>query len=310
MPAPKNLEQFLTVNDPAKRWVRDKLIHLFLYESAVPSFPAAAIKLTTMARSDDVGMEDIAAVISKDPGLTTRCIRVATSPAYGGRTITTIDEALMMIGMKEIRRIAYSVGVMDRFNHLRVKVDWNRFWLHSLLVARICERTASAFHQSTGMEYLSGLLHDAGKLVIENYFPREFEQVLLRSWERNCGHAEIEREILGLDHTQIGAAMCECLGINHYVRDAVRYHHSADDPHLLNDKEGDQGFLASCVAVSDVLAHKAKETLGGEKQTDLPYDQLPEWGLLARFDPVHGLELDTDVELASAEEDLKSFGAK
>lgn len=310
MAAPKNLEQFLTVNDPSKRWVRDKLVHLFLYESAVPPFPAAALRLTNLARSADVDMDEIAKVISKDPGLTTSCIRVASAPAYGSRTITTIDEALMLIGMKEIRRIAYSVGVTDRFTHLRVKVDWNRFWLHSLLVARISERIAAAFTQSTGTEYLSGLLHDAGKLVIENYFPREFEQILLRSWERNCGHAEVERELLGLDHTQVGAAMCECLQINRYVRDAVRYHHSADDPQLAADPNGDRGFLASCVAVADVLAHKAKDTLGGEKQTDLPYDQLPEWGLLARFDPVHGLELDTEVELAAAEADLKAFGAK
>jgi HD-like signal output (HDOD) protein len=78
---------------------------------------------------------------------------------------------------------------MDTLSHLRIKIDWHRFWLHSgVLVARLIEKVAGSFRDVSGMEYLAGLLHDIGKIILEHYFPREFETIVLRSMERQCGH--------------------------------------------------------------------------------------------------------------------------
>ena len=116
--------------------------------------------------------------------------------------------------VEEVRRIAFTVGVMDSFSHLRIKIDWDRFWMHSILVARLSHKMAGAFRECSGAEYLSGLVHDIGKLFIEHYFPREFEQIIMKSLERRCGHSKIESEVLGIDHTQIGAAVCELLKLD------------------------------------------------------------------------------------------------
>lgn len=70
---------------------------------------------------------------------------------------------------------------------------------------------------------------------------------------------------------------------------------------------GDHGFLAAVVGFADALAHKASEGIGGERIVSTPYDELPECILLLQFDPVHGLELDTESVLAAAEADLKAF---
>jgi hypothetical protein len=79
---------------------------------------------------------------------------------------------------------------------------------------------------------------------------------------------------------------------------------------LLNSVSGDHGFLAAVVGFADALAHKAAEGgLGGERTVDTPYDELPEWALLLQFDPIHGLELDTERALAAAEADLQAFNA-
>jgi hypothetical protein len=71
----------------------------------------------------------------------------------------------------------------------------------------------------------------------------------------------------------------------------------------------DQGFLAAVVGFADALAHKATEGLGGERNTETPYDELPEWNMLLQFEPIHGLELDTESELVAAEADLKALTA-
>ncbi|MBC8001458.1 MAG: HDOD domain-containing protein [Opitutaceae bacterium] len=145
-----DLDKYLTVSSPSHKWVRDKVIYLLTTGSSIPSFSAAAQKLSYLTQNPKTSIEEISGVISMDPGLATRCVGVASSAYYGARTIDSIDQALMMIGLEEVRRIAFTVGVMDSFSHLRIKIDWNRFWMHSILVARLTHKTASAFRECTG----------------------------------------------------------------------------------------------------------------------------------------------------------------
>lgn len=277
-------------------------------ESVVPSFSNVAMKLTTMIRDENLTIDDLGQVISLDPGLTARCVRVAGSVAYRGRSISTINEALLIIGMAEIRRIALTVGVMDTFSHLRIKIDWQRFWLHSVLVARLTDKVAGAFRDVNGMEYLAGLIHDIGKLILEHYFPREFESVVLRAMERHCGHAQAEMALIGIDHTQIGAAMCACLKTHPHIIQAVRFHHNALHPAHTGNPDGDGGFLAACVNVADVLANLGDVSIGGEKPLLHAFEELPEWLYLNQWFNCRGLDLDLRTEIERAEAEIKALG--
>lgn len=302
-----DLLPYLEVNHHSKRWARDRVREVLCSGRSFPSFSTVVLKLVHLAQDDDVAMDDLVALISKEPGLAANCIRVASTSRFSQGPVSSVADAVMRLGTREIRRIASSLGVMSRFNHLRVSVDWERFWLHSLLVARLSEQIASAFRQSNGMGYMAGLLHDSGKLVIEHHLPREFETVMERAWSRKCGHFTAERDVLGMDHTQIGAALCHCLRIHHHVRTAVWFHHSPTDPRLSTMLGGDQGFLGAVVGFADALAHMASEGIGGERVLTTAYDELPEWEILQGFDPINGLELDTERDLAEAEADLKAF---
>jgi putative nucleotidyltransferase with HDIG domain len=292
---------------PGKRWVQDQLVHLLASENVVPSFSDVATRLTTMIRDDKITLDDLGRVISLDPGLAARCLKVAGTVAYRGRAISTIHEALLMIGMSEIRRIALTVGVMDTFSHLRIKIDWHRFWLHSVLVARLTEKIAGAFRDVTGMEYLAGLLHDIGKLIVEHYFPREFESIILRAMERRGGHAAVELELLGLDHTQIGAAMCASLRVHRHVLQAVCYHHNALHPAHTGNPDGDGGFLSACISVADTLANLGDVNIGGEKPLTIPFEELPEWIYLNQWFDCRGLELSLTDEIKNAELEIQAL---
>ncbi len=307
--AHRALIQYLGAVPQSKLWVQDRLLEILMADKSFPSFSAAVIKLARLAQDDDVGMDELSDIISKEPGLATNCIRAASASRYGLGVVRSVNDAVLRLGTQEIRRIASSLGVMDRFNHLKVKVDWQRFWLHSLLVARLCNQVSGAFRQANGMEYMAGLLHDSGKLIVEHYFPREFESILQRAWSSKRGHFIAEREFLGMDHAQIGAALCHRLHVHPQVRTAVWYHHNTTDPELTGMSGGDKGFLAAVVGFADALAHMVSDGIGGERVISTPYDELPEWALLLQFDPIHGLELDTSRDLAAAEADLKSFTA-
>ncbi len=299
-------ESFLATH-PAKRWVHDRVVELLSSEATVPSFSTAAMKLTAMAKSETVGLDEMAAVVELDPGISARCLRVAATAAHGGRNLSNIQEALFLIGVEEMRRIAFTVGVMDNFNHLRVKVNWQQFWLHSVLVARLTERLAGAFRDVTGMEYLTGLLHDIGKLILQHYFPREFESILLRAMERGCGHAQAEFDLLGLDHTCIGAALCQCLNLNQQIIHAVRFHHHAVHPAHTCDPTGDTGFLACCVSVADTLANLGDVNIGGHVKIAKSLDEQPEWQYLTQFFNCRGLDLELNDEIEKAQAEIAAL---
>lgn len=307
MSASPEIARYLEVNQPAKRWVGQRLVTILNDSACVPSFSSAVMKLVALSQRDDVDTDELVEVISRDVGLATNCIRVSSSAFYGSGTVATLHEAVFRLGLLEVRRIACSVGVMDRFRNMRLKVDWRGFWLHSLVVARLCDRIARAFRQSSGMEYLTGLMHDSGKLLLQHHLPQDFEEALMRSWTRKRGHYLSEREIFGLDHTQVGAALCHRLKLHPQICTAILFHHTLEDPGAQRLLNGDQGFLATVTGFADALAHVGAGGLGGERKESPDFETWPEWGLLQRFDPVYGLELDLAEEVAAAERDLQTF---
>jgi len=306
---PERLKRYLVPEAPDKQWVSDKLVTLLSGEAIIPPFSAAAIKLGQISRDENCQMEDVSAVIQMDPGLASDVIKVASSVGFAARRISSIDQALMLVGMDEIRRIAFAMGVMKNFEHLKSQVDWGMFWLHSLLVARLTERVAAAYRPPAGSEYLAGLLHDCGKLVLEHYFPEDFDRIIIRATERACGHVLVEKEFIGVSHAQIGAAICECLQAHLEVIRGVWYHHEPFDQSLEGQPDNSK-FLAACVSVADALANYKQLNIFGARIMDYeqPFDELPEWKFLGQYQMSYGLELELDFELEKAREDLKSFG--
>ena len=307
MPDPEKLRKYLVSHTPELEWAADKLLKLMCGEVIIPPMSAAAIKLGQISRDENVTMEAVAKVISMDPGLASDCIRVASSVGFAGRRITDIEQALMLIGMKQIRRIAFACGVMKKFTHLKSNVDWNKFWLHSVLVARLTERVSEAFRPSSGSEYLAGLLHDSGKLLLEHNFPEYFDSIIIRATERACGHVAVEPEFIGVTHAQIGAAICECLQVHVEVLRAVWFHHDPFNQGLTSQPDNSK-FLAACVSVADALANYQHTNIFGSRIVDTPFEELPEWQFLSQYNMSGGLELDLEMEIAKAQEDLSAFG--
>lgn len=298
---------YLRLDDPEKQWVLDRLNGLLSADSNIPSFPDVAMQLCSLVQRESSTIEDFAKVISMDPGLTSRCLRAASSVTFAARKIDSIEQALMLIGVQEIRRIALAVATIGAFSEFKAKIDWRRFWLHNVMVARLTEKVAGSFRPTSGIEYLAGLLHDIGKLLIENCFPEEFEKIVAEANEKKCGYLTVERAILGVDHTQIGAALCEAMEANGHVLRTTLYHHDPLNREHVGDPCGDGGFLAACVAVSDRLAHRDEAWTGGMDLDSTKVEQSEEWCFLQRLYLPRKFELDLDSEVKKAQEDLSAF---
>lgn len=283
----------------------ERLHALLLSDSLLPAFPAAAMKLCTLAQKDSTQMEDVAKVVSADAGLAARCVTIASSIGFAARPIESINQALMLIGLQQVRRVALAVAAIDTFADVGPAVDWQRYWMHNVLVGRLTELVAGTFRKTTGSEYLAGLLHDAGKILIEQHFAEPSAQIVAQAEARQCGHIDIELELLGVSHAQIGAALCECMQVQPHILRAVLYHHDPLAAAHTGDSAGDGGFLAASIAIADRLANRAKVGL-----VDRPaevVEKSPEWAFLQRLAVPRKIDIDLADEVARTEKDVRAF---
>lgn len=224
---------------------RERLIRILEYAPDFPSFPAAISKLQEKLNRTDTTFSEIADIVRLDPGLTGRIFSLVRSAAFAGVEVYSIENALFRLGLKETRNIILTAKLMNQFTHLKVEIDWNKFWLHSLVTARLTQGIGDIFKSITYKHYMAGLLHDIGKVVLAYYFPQEFETALKQSRESGLPMFHVEQTILGTDHAAIGAAIGFKWGLDEENLNALQYHHYPE-----------QEFLTYCVHVADIVANR------------------------------------------------------
>src|ERR1700722_8060725 len=155
----------------------------------------------------------IAEIIRRDPSLTARLLRLVNSVYFGLTTpVNSIEEAVFYLGVREIRQLVVVTPVIEDFQRLTKQCDfpWREFWQHCIGVA-LLTREISSTVQLPGDEsdYVAGLLHDIGKLVMAWAFPDHFSEIHRQALQTRRDLVEIENEILGIDHAELGALYLE-----------------------------------------------------------------------------------------------------
>ena len=292
--------------DPTGEEARRRIIRVLLNRAALPSFSASTSRLFRMCQDPRTDVDDLAAVIALDPALSLRCLRAAASVRFGARQIHSIQDAIFATGMRNLLQIAMTAGLMEKMRHLSTSVDWRRFWFHSVLVARLSEQIATAFAVPNGTGYLAGLLHDIGKVLIQQNFPAAFEEIISHAIAIQASHHVAEAQVIGLDHAQIGAAMCELIGVPRPMVVAVRYHHEPLCAACVADRDTMSGLLPAIIAVANATA-KLGQAGFESSEPARPLEELPEYHHLAHFERRSEIMLDVVSDLAYTEADLDAL---
>lgn len=292
-----------------KLTVRERVITALQQKGDVPAFPVTAHRLLELAKQPNVDLNAVAEVVRLDPGIASRILKVASSPAYAGQTISTLEEALLMIGIEEMKRIVTSLSVINTFRHMRVKVNWDLFWLHSLLTARLTEILVYAYREVDGREYLAGLLHDVGKLFLQHNFPQEFEMVVIRAMASREGMYAAENKLLDITHAEASALLCHRWHLQHEVIGAVQFHHEPGSPLNVDPNDpGYQPFLSYCLCVADKLANLCHANIGESNQpAETSLESMPEWIWLQQYQAVRSLSLDVAGEFQKTREIISAM---
>jgi len=195
------------------------------------SLPQTMAEVIRIARDENSSAEQLARVMKRDPALTARVLRMVNSPFYGrSRQISSMTEAVVTIGMRQITALALSTSVYQMTDNWESGLDRVRFWRHSLEVAIAAQTIAEKAGYRNGEEvFAGGLLHDIGLLVLEKSFPEQFGEVWNRA-EREGRLTELENEYWGTDHAHVGQFLLEQWQLPESICTAVGGHHKVFGP--------------------------------------------------------------------------------
>ena len=193
------------------------------------SLPAVIDELEAALDRGDASMTDLGEIVKKDTDLTARLLRLANSSFYGfPKGVETVAEALSLIGLEQMKQLLTGSLVMEYFENIPASsVNMKTFWEHSIATG-IAAKILSIQRRATEPElfFVSGLIHDIGRLVIYLKLPQESREIL-ETYEKNNAVPlyEIEKNVIGFDHGDIGGELLKKWDFPIKLVEAVRYHH-------------------------------------------------------------------------------------
>ena len=238
--------------------------------------------LTKLTFQSNSSVSEIAEVIGRDISLTARLLRLVNSVFSGlSVTITSIEEAIFFLGLRQIRQLAMTTKVIDdmeTFVDESIDVNSLTIWRHSIATAILSREILTMTHgvREDDTYYIAGLLHDIGKLVMLNAFPDCLKQSLKFEETNPRAFLERERKTFGFTHADLGALYLERNGLTSEIVEAVLFHH-----------EPDKGFhepnYAAGIEVADLLARYAGCDAGFEPSAEREFgdwENLEGWKIL------------------------------
>jgi HD-like signal output (HDOD) protein len=167
---------------------------------------------------------------------------------------------------------------LEKINRSPLRLPWKDLWKHSIgaaiMTREILATTTLLIDDDT--DYIIGLLHNVGKVVMASAFPQEFAKIVGTTFRTAAEVPVLERELIGWDHARIGGYYLQRHQLSSEITDAVYYH---NDP----DSAPNHAFFAAAVQVADQLVRYAGIPGGFEKVDAIADDawlELPGWRIL------------------------------
>ncbi len=233
------------------------------------SLPEVCIRVNEMLEDPHVNASDIGKVISQDTGLTARLLKIVNSAFYGFPSrIETVSRAVTVIGLRELRGLVLAASAVEAFSKIPNDVlNMVKFWRHSVYCGVVAQLLAERCHVLHSERlFVAGLLHDIGKLILSHRMPNEMREVVSRVKLEDRPDYEIEKEIFGFDHTDVGGELLKVWQMPKTLAEAVQHHH--------NPQEADESIMDVClihIANSMTIIAEQGLEMEGCSETVLPY---------------------------------------
>jgi len=265
----------------------------------LPTLPRTVLRITEFINDPRAGANDLARIITDDQVLTARLLKLVNSSFYGfQQRISTVTEAILLVGFDAIRSLLLTTSVFDLFpsRTARSRRDQEMLWDHSLACAVGAKVIGGAVRYEKLEElFVAGLLHDIGKIVEMTLRPEDFARVAERVREGRVPICAAEMGVLGCTHADIGRLLAERWNLPPKLVNTIAWHHTPA-------AAGAFAVESSIVHLADILARALQLGSGGDPMVP-PVDHAA-WDLL-KLKPA---SLDDIMAAMLAEfEDISSF---
>lgn len=227
---------------------------------SMPAFPGSVHRVMELTSDIDCNPAEIVKVIEHDPVLILKILKLVNSAYFGlAQPITSVNHAIVYIGLNTVKNLAVSmaaIGALPRKN--AAGFDMDAFLLHSLSTATIAKLFARKMKIPANAlfdYFLSGLLHDFGKIVFASFMPEDFKKALNLAKENVMPLYDAETEIFGIDHAQVSSLLGEKWKLPSVIVEPLIGHHS---------HTGNLSLLTNIVSASDMISKELKIGNSGE----------------------------------------------
>lgn len=194
----------------------------------LPTLPHILLQLVKACNQTSSSIREISNIVDKDPSLTSRILRLVNSAYYSpSRKIGNVDDAVGFLGTNAVKNLAICSSVHEVFHKASMNAIFNMklFWWHSLRCAILAKLIAVQIRFNSPDEaFLSGVLHDIGKVVMWVNFPKQYADLLKTHTDRPDLVLAGETQ-MGATHAEIGAWLLDKWNFQSFIADSVLYHH-------------------------------------------------------------------------------------
>ena len=198
----------------------------------VRSIPQIALKVIRMMRDEEQGLQEISRELRQDQVMSAKVIRLSNSAYFGlKKRIDSLDQALVLIGGKKLLHLVLVASLHDFFtiNATGYSLCKGGLFRHALGTA-ITSEMLTAFTKETAPDvaYTAGLIHDIGKVVLDQYVASSFPLFYRKTHDDGIELIEIERELVGLSHTEAGRRLAQNWDLPKNLEEVIAHHHEPE----------------------------------------------------------------------------------
>ena len=238
------------------------------YIERMPSLSTTVTKVLEVCNRPSTSANDLNRVIALDPVLTGQVLKLINSAYYSlPNQISSLTRAIIMLGINTVKNLALStavLGSMGRQDSFR-SLSMDAFWTHSLCVGVLAKALAGLKGIPGMMQeefFVAGLLHDLGKIPLNNCFAEEYRQALELSTIEQGSLPKAEEIMLGFDHGHAGKMIADKWQLSQALTELLRFHHTPENASSNNRQ------LISVVALANTYANLFDVGSSGDRFPD------------------------------------------
>jgi HD-like signal output (HDOD) protein len=203
---------------------RTEMRNFIMDTRTLPTLPGIVTKLNSLADNNKSSIPEMARLVSSDQVLSARILRLANSPSYGFYRVSTISNAMILLGVDVVKSLVLSSSIFAIMEQSAVGL-----WEHSLGAGVAANVIAKRLNLPECEEIsTAALLHDIGKVIVRVKLKDEYDALLVKVSEKGLPLHQMEREALATDHAEVGGWLAKSWFLPEKLAMPISFHHDVE----------------------------------------------------------------------------------